>query len=142
MSQVGVRIAPVGGGGQAQWRIGCEHPMVAMAVQPRRGDQGREVVDELQRDEGQRGAPVALGPRQAIDDPLIVDLLEALKGEGRTGTACLARDVPRTLCDRESSSVGGFNIRGGSARCRRGARQIGLAALAASDVLEISAMPC
>ena len=39
MNQVGVRIAPVGGG-QAQWRIGCQHPMVAMAVQARRGDQG------------------------------------------------------------------------------------------------------
>ena len=57
--------------------------MVAMAVQPRRREQGDEVVDELQWGEGQRGAPVALGPRQAIDDPVLVDLLDPLKGEGR-----------------------------------------------------------
>ena len=48
-------------------------------------DQGREVVDELQRGEGQRGGPVALGLGQAIEDPLIVDLFDALKGEGRAG---------------------------------------------------------
>jgi hypothetical protein len=59
--------------------------MVAVAVQPRRRDQGDEVVDELQRGEGQRGAPVALWFRQAKDDPLIVDLFDALKGEGRAG---------------------------------------------------------
>ena len=43
------------------------------------------MVDELQRGEGQRGAPVALGLGQAIEDPLIVDLFDALKGEGRAG---------------------------------------------------------
>jgi len=52
---------------------------------PRRRDQGGEVVYELQRGEGQRGAPVALWFWQAVDDPILVDLLDALKGEGRAG---------------------------------------------------------
>ena len=60
--------------------------MVAVAVQARRRDQGGEMVDELQRGEGQRGAPVALGLRQTIDDPVLVDLLDPLKGEGRART--------------------------------------------------------
>jgi hypothetical protein len=59
--------------------------MVAVAVQPWRGDQGGEMVDELQRGEGQRGASVALWLRQTLDDPLIVDLFDPLKGEGRAG---------------------------------------------------------
>jgi hypothetical protein len=57
--------------------------MVAVAVQPWRGDQGCEMVDELQGGEGQRGASVALGLRQTLDDPVFVDLFDALKGEGR-----------------------------------------------------------
>ena len=57
--------------------------MIAVAVQARRGDQGGEVVDELQRGEGQGGSPVALWPRQTTDDPLFVDLFDPLKGERR-----------------------------------------------------------
>ncbi len=60
--------------------------MVAVAVQPWRRDQGGEMVDERQRGEGQRGASVTLWLRQTIDDPLIVDLCDALKGEGRACT--------------------------------------------------------
>ena len=55
--------------------------MVAVAVQPWRGDQGGEMVDEHQRGEGQRGASVTLWLRQTIDDPVFVDLFDALKGE-------------------------------------------------------------
>ena len=33
--------------------------------------------------EGQRGTSVALGLRKTIDDLLLADLLDALKGEGR-----------------------------------------------------------
>ena len=66
-------------------------PAVKVAVQPRRRDQGDEVVYELQRGEGQRGAPVASGLGQAIDDPLIVGLFDALKGEGR---ACAVAQQP------------------------------------------------
>ena len=55
--------------------------MVAVAVQARRRDQGGEVVDELQRDEGQRGAAVALGLRQTLDEPVLVELFDPLKGE-------------------------------------------------------------
>jgi hypothetical protein len=40
------------------------------------------MIAELQRGEGQRGAPVALGLRQTTDDPVFVDLFDALKGEG------------------------------------------------------------
>lgn len=57
--------------------------MIAVAVQARRWDQGGEVVDKLQRAEGQRGASVALWLGQAVEDPVLVDLLDALKGEGR-----------------------------------------------------------
>jgi hypothetical protein len=62
-------------------RIGCQHTMVAVAVQPWRRDQGGEMIDELQRGEGQRGASVALGLRQTLDDPVVVDLFDALKGK-------------------------------------------------------------
>ena len=41
------------------------------------------MIDQRQRGEGQHGAPVALGPRQRIDDPLFVDLFDPLKGERR-----------------------------------------------------------
>ena len=62
-----------------------------MAVPARGWDQGGEVVDELQRGEGQRGSPVALGPRQTIDNPLFVDLFDPLKGERR---ACAVAQQP------------------------------------------------
>ena len=54
-----------------------------VAVQLRRPGQGGEAVDELQRGEGQRGAPVALWLRQTISDPVFVDLFDPLKGERR-----------------------------------------------------------
>ena len=73
-----VRIAPVGGGGQAEWRMGCQHAMVAVAVQPWRRDQSGEMVDEFQRGEVQRSAPVALGLRQTIDDLLLGSSLPAV----------------------------------------------------------------
>ena len=57
--------------------------MIAVAVQARWWKQGGEVVDERQRGEGQRGTSVALGLRKTIDDLLLADLLDALKGEGR-----------------------------------------------------------
>ncbi len=57
--------------------------MVAVAVQARRRDQGGEMVDELQRGEGQRGAPVTLWLWQTLDDPVFADLFDPLKGEGR-----------------------------------------------------------
>jgi len=50
------------------------------------GGQGGEVVDELQRREGQCGAPIALGLGQAVDDLMPVDLLEPFQGEGRAST--------------------------------------------------------
>ncbi len=56
-----------------------------MAMQARWWNQGGEVVDKLQRGEGQRGASVALWLRQTINDPVFVDLFDPLKGEGRAG---------------------------------------------------------
>ncbi len=41
------------------------------------------MVDELHRGEGQRGTSVAWWLRQTLDDPVCVDLFDALKGEGR-----------------------------------------------------------
>ncbi len=61
--------------------MGRQHTLVAMAVQARRRDQGGEMVDELQRGEGQRGASVALWLRQTLDDAVCVDLFDPLKGE-------------------------------------------------------------
>jgi|MudIll2142460700_1097286.scaffolds.fasta_scaffold1170107_2 hypothetical protein len=55
--------------------------MVAVAVQPWRRDQSGEMVDKFQRGEGQRGASVALGLRQTIDDAVFVDLFDPLKGK-------------------------------------------------------------
>ena len=63
---------PVGGGGQAQRRMGCQHTVVAVAVPAWRRDQGGEMVDERQRGGGQRGASVALWLRQTLDDPVFV----------------------------------------------------------------------
>ena len=53
-----------------------------MAMQARGWDQGGEMVDELQRGEGQRGASVALWLRQTINDPIFVDLFDPLKPNG------------------------------------------------------------
>ncbi len=58
--------------------MGCQHTVVAVAVQARQRDQNGEMVDELQRGEVQRGAPVALGLRQTIDDPLLGSSLPAV----------------------------------------------------------------
>ncbi len=51
--------------------------MLAVVVPARRLDQGGEMVNELQRGAGQRGASVALWLRQTIDDPDSVDLFLA-----------------------------------------------------------------
>ena len=68
--------------------MGCQHAMVAVAVQARRRDQGGEVVAERQQGEGQRDATVALGFGKAIDNRpailaifLIKDSLLACRGE-------------------------------------------------------------
>ena len=55
--------------------------MVVVAVPAQRRDQSGEMVDELQRGEGQRGASVAPWLRQTLDDPVCVDLFDPLKGE-------------------------------------------------------------
>lgn len=81
-----VSVASVGGGGQAQRRVGCQHAVVVMAVPVRRRDRGGEVVDELQQGEGQRGASVARGLGKTIVDLLLVDLPDPLEGERRTRT--------------------------------------------------------
>jgi hypothetical protein len=60
--------------------------MVAVAVQPWRGDQGGEMVDEPQRGEGQRSASVTLWLWQTLDDPVFADLFDPLKGERRACT--------------------------------------------------------
>jgi hypothetical protein len=52
-----------------------------VAVQAWRRDQSGEMVDELQRGEGQRSAAVALWRRQTIHDPVFVDLFDPLQGE-------------------------------------------------------------
>lgn len=56
--------------------------MVAMAVPPRWGE-GREMVDELQRGEGQRRGAIVLGFRLAVEDVLLVKHLETLEREQR-----------------------------------------------------------
>jgi hypothetical protein len=68
-----------------RWRPGA----TAHWVQARHGSGGGQsvlklgdkVVDELPQGDGQRSASVALWLRQTIDDPVFVDLFDALKGE-------------------------------------------------------------
>ena len=60
--------------------------MIAAAVPARRWNQGGRVVDELQRGEGQSGAPIAPGLGQAIDYLVPVDLLEPFQSERRAST--------------------------------------------------------
>ena len=61
-----------------------EQILVAVAVQARRRDQCGEMVDELERGEGQRSASVALWLRQTIDDPVFVDLFDPALCSNRT----------------------------------------------------------
>lgn len=53
------RIPPIRGGCDTPGRVGCKHPMVAMAMAPRGRDQRREMVDELQRRERQHRRAIA-----------------------------------------------------------------------------------
>ena len=57
--------------------------MIAVAVQARGRDQRSRTVAEFQRREAQLGAPIGLGPGEAIDELVVGELLEALQGEGR-----------------------------------------------------------
>jgi hypothetical protein len=61
-------LTPISGGSRTQGRVGREHAMVAMAVPPRRRDQCREMIDELQRREREHRGAIALRLGQPIDD--------------------------------------------------------------------------
>jgi hypothetical protein len=57
--------------------------VVTVAAQSWWWDQGREMVDELQRGEHQHGAPIAPGLGQPADHVLLLDLPESFEGERR-----------------------------------------------------------
>jgi hypothetical protein len=77
--------------------VGRENAVVAVAMATRRRDQGRELIDQLQRREEQRRGAIALGSGQAVDEVLIVDQIETLKREGRAGTTAQQPLQPRTI---------------------------------------------
>ena len=59
--------------------------MVAQAVQARRRDQRGQPVEQFERREAQLGAPIGLGLGEAIDEPVVADLLEPLQRKRRAG---------------------------------------------------------
>ena len=63
--------------------IGCQHPVIAVAVQTRGRDQRGQPLDQFHRREAQLGAPIGLGLGQAIDELVVGELLEPLQCEGR-----------------------------------------------------------
>ena len=63
--------------------------MVAMAMPPGRGDQCREMVDQLQWREGHRRGAIALWFAQSVDNALVVEQLQMLERERREGTIAM-----------------------------------------------------
>ena len=56
-----------------------------MLVDPGRGHQVRQPVEQLQRSEDQLGLASDGGPAQTVDQVLIIEAAEALLGQGRAG---------------------------------------------------------
>ena len=56
-----------------------------MTMLPGRRDQRGDATDQFQRREDDLGAPVRTRFGQAVEQPLRVELLQSLGGEGRTG---------------------------------------------------------
>jgi hypothetical protein len=63
-----------------------QHAVIAVAVQAWGRDQCGQTLDQFHGREAQLGAPIGLGPGQAIDELVVTDLLEPLQGEGRPRT--------------------------------------------------------
>ena len=90
-----VRVTPVGGGGGPQRRVGCQHAMVAMAVQARRWDQRGDSEpappEVLAWDLGAGETQVVTHALRHGTDRVVLDCLEARRcakamGLGVTGT--------------------------------------------------------
>jgi len=60
-------------------RVGCHY------VESRGRDQHGQTLDHFQGREPQRGAPIGLGPLEAIDELVMDELLDPLQGEGWAG---------------------------------------------------------
>jgi len=70
-----------------QGGIGYEDPVVAVAMNPGRGKDGGETVQELQRREAERRSAVQIGPRQNVEHLVgaVANEVEAAKGERGPG---------------------------------------------------------
>jgi len=71
----------------AQGGIGSEDPVVAVSVNPGRGKDGGETVQELEGGEAERSASGGIGPWQNVEHLVgsAADEVEALEGERRPG---------------------------------------------------------
>jgi hypothetical protein len=67
----------------ALWRVRCQHPVVAVAMQARGRDQRGQPLDQFRGREAQLGAPIRLGLGGAIDELVVAELLEALQRKRR-----------------------------------------------------------
>ena len=64
-------------------RVGCQHPVVAVAADALGRDQRGQPLDQFQGRVAQLGAPIGLGSGKAINDLAVRQLLEPLQRKGR-----------------------------------------------------------
>jgi hypothetical protein len=82
-----VLVGPLGDQGP-QGRVGGEDPVVAVAMDARRGENLGQAIQELEGRKAQRGATGQVGPREEVEDLVgaTVDEVETVEGERRPGT--------------------------------------------------------
>jgi len=83
-------LAGLGTDEGAQRGVWGEGAVIAMAVSTRRGNQHSQPIEELQGCEGEHALPVGLGPRQGIEDALVL-LVPAQPLAGECGTGAIAQ---------------------------------------------------
>jgi len=88
-------------------RIGCEDPVVAVSVNPGRGENGGETVQKLQGREPEGSASGQVGPRQNVEHLVgtPTDEVEATQG-GIPRRRTWRRTLFRTVCWRRSRRWG------------------------------------
>ena len=65
--------------------VGSQHPAVPVLVDPRRGHQVRQTIQQLQRGQDQLAAAVEGGLAQAVDQVLRVEAAQSLLAQRRSG---------------------------------------------------------
>lgn len=61
------------------WRVGCQHPVLAVTVGARGRDQRGQTLEQFQGREAQLRGAIGLRPGEAIDELVVGELLEPLQ---------------------------------------------------------------